>query len=314
MLLTGACAEAAVLFEDRFEHPGDHPNLLAWTTEFGDASFLGRTQLADWVTAGGVGRFSVDVEGARLTVTTYNPTGLSFYGTHAKTLTSFSPTATTAIEFTALLRLTSLPPGVVVAMYLYGCAPSECATRHDEIDLEIIGNLVAPSASTPAVHLNTYRQEPLGAGHPVLAGVAGLDVLTEHAWTIRWSLDSVTYLVDGEVIHTSTEHVPQGAMQASLIAWAPASDWSTAYSPLVQPTPLAAEAQSFGAVVRSVRVSEVPAVPEPTTWAMLTTGLLLVLGMRRRTIEPTASVKKTVGACLMPGDGTAHRAPRIESN
>jgi len=40
----------------------------------------------------------------------------------------------TAIEFDTTLQLTSLQPGLVYGMYLYGCIPALCATNHDEID------------------------------------------------------------------------------------------------------------------------------------------------------------------------------------
>jgi hypothetical protein len=79
------------LFRDDFTTLGTQLDISRWTTELGAASFLGRTQLANWIN--GVGRFVVDAGGAELALDTFNPTGISLYGTHGKTLRAFQPTA-----------------------------------------------------------------------------------------------------------------------------------------------------------------------------------------------------------------------------
>ena len=65
-------AQASVLFHDNFSVPGTQLNLADWTTEFGPSSFLGRTQLADWVTPGPGGVFVVGASGAELALNTFN--------------------------------------------------------------------------------------------------------------------------------------------------------------------------------------------------------------------------------------------------
>jgi hypothetical protein len=250
---------AGTLFQDNFSALGTQLNLAAWTTEIGPSSFLGRTQLADWVTPGGVGHFVVGTDGAHLALNTFNPTdpaGSTFYGTQAETLMSFLPSANTAIVFTTRLQLTSLQPGIVYGMYFYGCVPAACATNHDEIDIELVTNLLQPGASPLQVQLNRYANEPLGAGNGVLVNLpAGFNPLAPHDWTIRWSLTRIDYLVDGVLLFSTTTHVPQGFMQVNEDAWAPASDWSTAYSPLLQPASSAAQNQSFVALLTSVSVT-----------------------------------------------------------
>src|SRR4051794_35974892 len=116
VLGTGASAQT-VLFNETFNVPGNRLDTTRWTTERGPSSFLGRTQLADWITAGGVGRFVVDSTGAQLAVDTFNPTGSSLYGTHAKTMRSFQPGPDSTVIFTARLRLTSLQRGLVYGIY-----------------------------------------------------------------------------------------------------------------------------------------------------------------------------------------------------
>src|SRR5438105_8204022 len=165
---------STILFQDNFSTPGNQLNLAAWTTEIGCSSFLGRTQLADWVTPGGVGQFVVAADGAHLALNTFNPTGpgASLYGTHGKTLMAFQPTANTAIVFNTRLRLTSLQRGVVYGTYLYRI-PIPCnstQTLHDEIDIELVTNLLQPGAPL-MVQLNRYKNQPIGAGNGVLVSL-----------------------------------------------------------------------------------------------------------------------------------------------
>ena len=203
-----------VLFQDDFSVTGTHLDYSKWTTEVGPSSFLGRTQLANW-TAGGGGQFNVTSNGAHLTLNTYNPTGLSLYGTHGKTLDSFQASGTDLLELDTTLQLTSLTPGLVYGMYLYGCSPGLCATQHDEIDIELLSNTLQPSGPLQ-VNLNRYAAEPLGSGNGGLVSLpTGFDPLAVHTWTILWSQSQINYLVDGILLDSETSHIPQGAMQAS---------------------------------------------------------------------------------------------------
>ena len=250
-------AYGAILFEDSFAVTGTHLDYSKWTTVTGPASYLGRTQLADW-TPSGSGQFVVGPSGAQLTLSTFNPTGFSLYGTNGVTLASFQPTAGTAIEFDTTLRLTSLQPGLVYGMYLYGCNPALCATNHDEIDIEVLTNTLQPGGPLQ-VQLNRYANEPLGAGNGGLFNLpSGFDPLAAHRWTILWSSASVEYLVDGVPLDSETTHVPQGEMQANEIAWGPASDWAAAFDASLQPVTTAAANQSFTALITSVTVSQIP--------------------------------------------------------
>jgi Glycosyl hydrolases family 16/Repeat of unknown function (DUF5648) len=245
----------AVLFQDTFSVTGNHLDFGRWTTEIGPSSFLGRTQLADWVTPGGIGKFVVDASGAQLSLSTFNPTVFSLYGTHGKSLASFQPTANTTVSYTARLQLTSLQPGLVYGIYLYGC-PGPCETQHDEIDIELVTNLLQPGASPLQVQVNTYANEPLGAGNGALGNLpAGFDALAAHDWTIRWSLTRIDYLVDGTLLASTHTHVPQGPMQINVIAWGPAADWSAAYSASLQPVRSADQNQTFTAILSSVTVT-----------------------------------------------------------
>jgi hypothetical protein len=275
----GLSAQAAELFRDDFTAAGNQPDLAKWTTEFGAPSYLGRTQLRDWVSGPSPASFSVSAGQAHLNLDTFNPTGFSLYGTHAKTLQSFLPTQASDIVLTARMQLTTLQPGLVFGIYFYGCTGGPCATLHDELDIELFTNYLQPG-STPRVQLNRYAAEPLGAGHgPVVNLPAGFDALAAHEWTIRWGTGGVSYSLDGSTLFSATNFVPHGAMQANIIAWAPsASDLVAAYSAALQPVNSAGANQTFGALVDWVTVQ---AVPEPASGLSMALGLvLLALGCR----------------------------------
>jgi hypothetical protein len=255
LIATQASAQTLV---DEFSISGDRLNRAVWTTEIGNGSFLGRTQLRDWVTEGGVGRFTVVDGAARLVLDTFNPTGFSLYGTHAKTRASFQPTAQTDIVLEARLRLTSLQPGIVYGLYFYGCGVN-CASDHDEVDIELVSNFLQGGAATARVQLNRYAAEPLGAGHGVIVDLpAGFDRFADHVWKIRWSLSRLDYFVDGIRLFSTTTVVPQRPMHADMIAWGPASDWSAAYAPSLQPAAQPGSNQSFAALVDRLEVRTIP--------------------------------------------------------
>lgn len=242
------------LYRETFSLPASQLNPAAWTTETGAASFLGRTQLADWVRPASGGTFVVGTAGAELALNTFNPTGNSLFGTHAKTLQLFQPSATTAIVFTARVQVASVQPGLVYGVYLFGC-PGNCATQHDEIDIELVTNQLQPGVP-PMVQLNWYSNEPLGAGHGGLFPLpAAFDPTAIHDWTIRWSLARMEFYVDGTLLSSASSPVPQGPMAANIIAWGPSTDWPAAYNSALRPVSSAQQNSRFVAYVKSIIVS-----------------------------------------------------------
>ena len=251
---SGAISITNTLFRETFSLFAKQLNPAEWTTEVGPASFLGRTQLADWVHPGAGGTFVVGDAGAELALNTFNPTGSSLFGTHGKTLQLFQPSATTAIVFTARVQVASVQPGLVYGVYLFGC-PGNCATQHDEIDIELVTNRLQPGAPL-MVQLNWYSNEPLGAGHGALFPLpSGFDPLAVHDWTIRWSLSRIDFSVDGTLLSSVSTAVPQGPMAANIIAWGPNTDWPEAYNSALKPVSSAQQNSRFVAYVKSITVS-----------------------------------------------------------
>jgi hypothetical protein len=123
------------------------------------------------------------------------------------------------------------------------------------------------------VELNRYANEPLGAGNGGLVNLpSGFNPLAVHDWTIGWSLGEIDYFVDGILLVSEKTHVPQGPMQANVIAWGPDTSWAAAYSPSLQPVNTAGQNQSFEALLTSVTVSD---TPEPSTGTLALAGLAL---------------------------------------
>lgn len=256
----GIVSQAAPLFQDKFNVPGTHLDLTAWTTEIGPSSVLGRTQLVDWVTPGRAGQFVVDNDGAHLALHTFNPMASPsnplLYGRHAKTIQWFQPARETTVVYTARLQLTSLQPGIVYGIYLYGCPAELCATEHDEIDIELVTNRLQPGTTPLMVQLNRYAAEPQGAGNGAFANLPpGFDPLAPHEWTIRWSFSKIDYLVDGALLFSAVTHVPRGPMQVNVNAWGPGPNWADAFSASLEPAASAATDQSFVALLNSVTVT-----------------------------------------------------------
>lgn len=259
-------------FADEFSTPGDRLDRSVWTTEIGNGSFLGRTQLRDWVTEDGVGRFIVANGNAQLALDTFNPTGFSLYGTHAKTRVLFQPSATTDVALAVRMRLTSLQRGIVYGVYFYGCGTS-CSNDHDELDIEVVTNYLQSDASSLQVQLNRYAAEPLGAGHGAVVNLpAGFDPLAYHEWKIRWGFSRLTFYVDSILLFSTTTFVPQRPMDADMIAWGPASDWSEAYDVSLQPVDNAAANRTFIALIDRFTVRTLPVFTD----SVLTPGLTVV--------------------------------------
>jgi beta-glucanase (GH16 family) len=215
------------------------------------------------VAGAGGAQFVVGSNGAELVLDTYNPTNLPgdsvLFGTHAKSLLTFQPTATSTVVLTARIQLTQnavQQPGLVVAAYFYGCSGA-CNTHHDEIDIEIVTKRL--QGQPLQVQLNRYANEGLGAGHGRFVSLpAGFDITQPHDWTIRWSRSRIDYLVDGVLLGTETTFVPQGQMHADVIVWGPSAGWPDAYDASLQPVTNPASNRRFEAYVRRMDVRIIP--------------------------------------------------------
>ncbi len=235
---------------------------------------IGRTQITDWITPGAGGQFVVGSGGAQLTVDTYNGNTTqtpTFLGTEAQTIQDFAPDDTASLAFTTVLQLTSLQPGLVYSMYLYG-------ENNDEIDIELPTNLLQSGAPLQ-VELNRFTAGSPDTGDGGLFDLpSGFDPLAAHSWTIDWSLNQIGYMVDGILLNTVDTRIPQSPLRANILGFAPNSNWGAAYNGSLQPAASALNNQAFTALVTSV---DIESVPEPSTWLLLLSALPVAYRVRR---------------------------------
>jgi hypothetical protein len=244
MAITPA-ADLQVLFVDNFSAPldskvWDYPHFSA----INNPSFYGRTQIRQSLP---------DVSGGsvHLALDTFNPTGLSLYGSEIITRQTFSPNGG-GIAFEASARLVTATSGIVGSVFGYNFDFS--THLHDEIDFELLGNDAAAGRSR--VQTNVYANEPLGAGHGQFVPVT--DLTSFHVYRMEWYSTAVRWFIDGQLVREDTAHVPQGAMALHANIWAPDKDWADAYSELLQPVSSAASNTTYYVDVDYVRVSRLP--------------------------------------------------------
>ncbi len=178
------------------------------------------------------------------------------------------------------MQLTSVQPGIVYGMYLYGCPG--CTNNPDEIDIELVTNLLQPGAPL-RVELNRFTSGSSDSGDGGLVTLPdGFNPLAAHDWTINWSRTKIDYLLDGIILASVSDLIPQSALRANELAFGPNSNWGAAYSASLQPVGSAFANQSFVALLTSVTISD--SAPEPSTWVLMLLVLPVLYWLHKRKI------------------------------
>jgi beta-glucanase (GH16 family) len=247
-------SSSVVLLDDNFN--GLSVNTQTWSipSETTDGStFVGRTQFAVSQNASPP---RVSGGKVRLTLDSYNPTGLSFYGTELISNKTFKikPGAGLVLRVRAKLNA-PIPGGVVGGLFLYMVKPD--GVDHDEVDTELESNQF--DAGTNQVETNVYADQPQGAGSPLLTGLPlGGNLIGYHTYEMRWYPgDGVSWYVDGKLVRTESDTVPLGPMKVYLNLWAPDTSWPEAYNADIQPVSNPAKNVRFSMDVSSVLVKSV---------------------------------------------------------
>lgn len=176
------------------------------------------------------GNVMIDVE-------SYNPLGLSFYGTDLISKQAF--TIGTGLNLKVRAKMNSpAQPGTVAGIFLFA-RKSDTNTLHDEIDFELLGT------NPQEVSTNIYANELLGDGHPLAFPYSAGSIEDYHIYEIQWLPNKVSWLVDGKVIRTDTNNVPTGPMNLHLNMWVPYKTWVKAHSASIQPTAAPEQNQIF---------------------------------------------------------------------
>jgi beta-glucanase (GH16 family) len=225
-------ASAADIVRDDFN--GGSLNSSIWN--IGTWS-LGRTQLG----------FTPQITGgiARLRLDTYNPTnpGGSFKGTEIWTGAQYTRGAN-GLEMEARVRVNPLPSGLVTSFFTYGARTQFNPPLADEIDFEHVSKMMnaAPAGSKPILLTtwNDYRTDGSNFGDPNIhssqsIAVPGWDPTQFNTYRIRWLGNRVEWYVNGALTRTSSQAVSTDPMNVRLNFWAPANDWTDAYSSSLVP-------------------------------------------------------------------------------
>ena len=259
VLLPGYPTLADVLWRDDFEGSSLSD---VWIIPEGPGTFLGRTQLrppwAPLEVANGVVRLQLD---------TYNPTALvpgdSFWGSEIVTMQSFPRGK--GLQFKARVR-TVAPThgGLVTSLFSWNLHPG-AATR-DEMDFEVLTNdLVSDNVR---VLLNVFKNDGffVAGDFEFVALPSGLTLTQWLEPEIRWLPDRVQWFINGVLVREEFDTIPDDISGQSptirLNIWAPASDFASAYDPLLQPTAIPGNNVSYFYEVDWVEISS---IPEPSS-------------------------------------------------
>jgi Ca2+-binding RTX toxin-like protein len=183
----------------------------------------------------------------RLRLDTFNPTdpnGATFLGSEAITKQTFS--VGTGLAFEARARYAQDQAGIIGGFFTFA-GPAD---HHDEIDFEALSN------DNTQIQTNIYHNEPLGEGHPLSYPVTG-SLTDYHIYRIEWLPNEVRWLVDGVLVRTETQLVPDKAMAMHLNIWGPPASWPTGSASL-KPVGSASQDQTFEFWVDSVKVEQLP--------------------------------------------------------
>ena len=171
---------------------------------------------------------------------TYNPKapGETFLGTELYTRPKF--TLETGLQITAKVRVKNPPPGMVASIFTY----STDKLGSDEIDFEFLStqtNKAKGDHSLLATNWNDWDEKKELYGNkinhsPESVTPKGLNTGEWNVYTIRWYPTKTDWLVNGTLIRSSNEAVPNADTAIRFNFWAAAKSWTEAYSAEYQPT------------------------------------------------------------------------------
>ena len=191
---------------------------------------LGRTQLGNTPVFGLEGTTSF----ARLTFDTYQ-----FKGTEIYSLQSFP--RGNGLEIEARVRLNNLPSGLVTSLFTY--VYDAATATSDEIDIEILSKRVNQTIASDPVLFTSWNDwseasPTYGDGihhYSVEELFASLNVNQWQTYAIRWLPDQTQWLINGQIVYSSSKALPEAPSPVRLNFWAPASSWTQAYDANLKP-------------------------------------------------------------------------------
>ncbi|MEM6749954.1 MAG: family 16 glycosylhydrolase [Planctomycetota bacterium] len=216
-------AGAQVLVHDEFDQAS--LDLTTWKQpDPGPGSFLGRTQLRT-----GTAVLPQLVNGAvQLTLDTWG--GGVFVGTEIMTIERYDLLDGLAFETSS--RLVNPPPGLIGSLFTFDF-DSNTGLR-DEIDVELLSNDVVNN--NDRVLTNVFDDDGFNVGGDgAFANIPGIDLQQFNTYRVEWRPDRLDWFVNGNLVRTEFDTVPDSPTNVRLNFWAPASDFPSAFSAALQP-------------------------------------------------------------------------------
>ncbi len=241
---------AKVLFFDGFDLP--QLDTTKFNVPAGNDATQGRTEFREASAIPAVQNGVI-----RLPVDTFNSSspGGTVLGTEIVTDQEFEVGMGLAVE--ARARIVNQQGNPVPAGLVGGIALSnnDNAAR-DEIDVQLLtGDVVNDNER---IFTNVFENADVSggaAGDSAFAELVGLDLTQFNTYRIEWLPDQVRWLINGQVVRTETDTVPDSPMRVELNFWAPDSTFAEAFDAALQPEGSAADNDEYFFEVDFLRVT-----------------------------------------------------------
>ena len=233
---------------------------------------------------------------ARLRFDTFNPNapGVTMLGAEILTRDDYSNTHGLSVE--ARIRVVDpIGRGLVAGFFGYvNDDPVLGVDQFDEIDVELLTNKIdgARNNVIPAQEVLTNSWVNASTGNEQFIGIPGLDVTEFNTYRFDWFGDRVEWFVNGLLIRTATQDVPDTAMPIRFNFWAPTSNFTPAFDASLTPVSDPAANDTFFYELDFVTIQDFEPIPEPLTAGLGCLGLVAVISStahRRQWIEDCAN-------------------------
>lgn len=219
-----ASAQKVLLFDD---FNNSSLNSLNW--KIGNWK-LGRTQLGNSPLFG----LEASTSFARLTFDTYQFKGSEIYSTQ-------SYSRGNGLEIEARVRLNNLPSGLVTSLFTY--VYDTTTATSDELDIEILSKRVNQTPAGDPVLFTSWNDwneaaPKYGDGihhYSVEQFFSSLNVNQWNTYIIRWLPNETQWLINGQLVYSTSKALPEASAPVRLNFWAPASSWAEAYDSALKP-------------------------------------------------------------------------------
>lgn len=240
-----------LIFSEDFSGP---LSSAKWKANVGAGSFLGNTQQRTTL--------PVVVNGhAVLQLDTYNPTGLSYYGSEMISVPTFDVNTQGPLIFQATLKYEQAQKGIIGGFFTLGQgAPG--TTGHDEIDIELM------SKYDTQFQTNVYHQAQYDSGNAISYSPPGFSQQAEHVYkfewlpngVVKWYVDDIAYRTVIATTPTPSSGLPGGPgapdqpQNLHFNIWVGYPDWPVSDPSLPLPTSNPAQNATFKLDVSAVSV------------------------------------------------------------